>query len=162
MVTSVPGRQYKTRRSGKRPGPIKVASPATAPQSLYDGNVRAQGAFVDDMTQAMTHTLNVEIHRGDAALELIGRTDFRRAWRSLHQACPWSTAFQDAPFADTWYRVYREHFVPVVVTGFADAKLCGLLLLATSRDGALCHDGAQKAEYQVWLATDKRCAGTAL
>jgi len=114
------------------------------------------------MTQAMTRMLDVEIRRGDAALELIGRTDFRRAWRYLHQACPWSTAFQDAPFADTWYRVYRERFAPVVVIGFADAKLCGLLLLAESRDGALCHVGAQQAEYQVWLAIDERFAGAVL
>ena len=114
------------------------------------------------MTQAMARTLNVEIHRGDQALALIARTDFRRAWRSLHQVCPWSTAFQDAPFADTWYRVYRERFAPVAVTGAADAKLCGLLLLALGRDGTLCHVGAQQAEYQVWLATDERFAGAAL
>src|SRR5215470_1548145 len=125
-------------------------------------NVRAQRAPVDDMTQTMTRTLAVEIHRGDAALELFGRTDFRRAWRSLHRACPWSTAFQDGPFTDTWYRAYRERFAPVVVTGTADAKLCGLLLLAVGRDGTLCHVGAQQAEYQVWLATDERFAGAAL
>jgi CelD/BcsL family acetyltransferase involved in cellulose biosynthesis/predicted acetyltransferase len=123
----------------------------------------AQSAFVDDMTPAMTRTLGVEMHRGDAALELLGRTDFRHAWRSLHQACPWSTAFQDAPFADTWYRVYRAGFAPVVVAGFTDATLSGLLLLAVSRDGtALCHVGAQQAEYQVWLATDERFVGAAL
>jgi CelD/BcsL family acetyltransferase involved in cellulose biosynthesis/predicted acetyltransferase len=125
--------------------------------------VRAQSAFVDDMTPAMTRTSGVELHRGDAALELIGRTEFRHAWRSLHQACPWSTAFQDAPFADAWYRVYRERFAPVVVAGFTDGTLTGILLLAVTHDGAtLCHVGAQQAEYQVWLSTDERFAGAAL
>ena len=45
--------------------------------------------------------LRVEIHRGGAALELTGPPEFREAWRALHRACPWATAFQDAPFTDT-------------------------------------------------------------
>src|SRR5204862_461655 len=100
--------------------------------------------------------------RGDAALALIERPDFRHAWRSLHQSCPWSTAFQASPFADTWYRSYRAQFAPVVVAGWADATLTGLVLLAISHDGTrLCHVGAQHAEYQVWPSTDARFAGAA-
>jgi CelD/BcsL family acetyltransferase involved in cellulose biosynthesis/RimJ/RimL family protein N-acetyltransferase len=115
------------------------------------------------MTPTTTRAARLEIHRGDAALALIGRPAFRHAWRSLHQACPWSTAFQDVPFAETWYRSYRTRFAPVVVAGWTDATLTGLLLLAVSHDEAtLCHVGAQQAEYQVWLSTDDRFAGAAL
>ena len=115
------------------------------------------------MTPTMTRPLRLQTHRGDAALELIEQTGFRHAWRSLHQACPWSTAFQDAPFAGTWYRAYRARFAPVVVAGWTDATLTGLFLLAVSHDGTtLCHVGAQQAEYQVWLSTDERFAGAAL
>ncbi len=115
------------------------------------------------MTLTTTPPLSLTIHRGDAALELLEHPEFKQAWRSLHQACPWSTAFQGAPFAGAWYRVYREGFAPVVVAGFTDATLSGLLLLAVSRDGTtLCHVGAQQAEYQVWLATDERFVGAAL
>jgi len=115
------------------------------------------------MTPTMTCALRLETHRGDAALALIERPDFRHAWRSLHQSCPWSTAFQASPFADTWYRSYRAQFAPVVVAGWADATLTGLVLLAISHDGTrLCHVGAQHAEYQVWLSTDDRFVGAAL
>ena len=118
---------------------------------------------VEAMTPTMTCALRLETHRGDAALALIERPDFRHAWRSLHQSCPWSTAFQASPFADTWYRSYRAQFAPVVVAGWADATLTGLVLLAISHDGTrLCHVGAQHAEYQVWLSTDDRFVGAAL
>ena len=115
------------------------------------------------MTPTMNGALGVEIHRGDAAFALIDRPEFQSAWRSLHQACPWSTAFQDRPFAATWYRAYQSRFAPVVVTGWTDGRLAGLVLLAVSHDGAaLCHAGAQHAEYQIWLSTDDRFAGAAL
>ncbi len=115
------------------------------------------------MTPTMTGALRLETHRGDAAFALIDRPEFRDAWRSLHQACPWSTAFQDRPFADTWYRVYRARFDPVVVTGWTGTTLTGLMLLAVSHDGTtLCHVGAEQAEYQVWLSIDDRFAGAAL
>jgi len=128
-------------------------------------------ARVDDMTprlleampSATTRELRLEIRRGDAALDLLGRPEFREAWHSLHQACPWATAFQDAPFADVWYRSYRTRFAPVVVAGWSDATLAGLLLLAVSHDGTtLCHVGAHHAEYQVWLSTDHRFVCAAL
>jgi CelD/BcsL family acetyltransferase involved in cellulose biosynthesis len=115
------------------------------------------------MPSATTRELRLEIRRGDAALDLLGRPEFREAWHSLHQACPWATAFQDAPFADVWYRSYRTRFAPVVVAGWSDATLAGLLLLAVSHDGTtLCHVGAHHAEYQVWLSTDHRFVGAAL
>ena len=114
--------------------------------------------------EPVTNTeLRLEVHRGRAALELAGRPEFREAWRTLHRSCPWATAFQDAPFADTWYRTYDRHFSPVIVTGWTDATLVGLFLLAESRDDAtLCHVGAQQAEYHVWLATDARFVEAAL
>jgi CelD/BcsL family acetyltransferase involved in cellulose biosynthesis/RimJ/RimL family protein N-acetyltransferase len=115
------------------------------------------------MTPTTARAPRLETHRGNAALALIERPEFRHAWRSLHEACPWSTAFQDVPFAETWYRSYRTRFAPVVVAGWTDATLTGLLLLAVSHDEAtLCHVGAQQAEYQVWLSTDDRFAGAAL
>src|SRR5262245_44181643 len=107
--------------------------------------------------------LRLEMHRGHAALDLAGRPEFRDAWRALHRASPWATAFQDAPFADAWYRAYDRHYSPVILTGWTDATLVGLFLLAESRDGAmLCHVGAQQAEYHVWLATDARFVEAAL
>ena len=113
-------------------------------------------------TPATTGALELEIHRGDAALALLARPEFRQGWRALHDACPWSTVFQAAPFAEVWYRSYRARFDPVVVAGWTDAALTGLLLVAVSHDGkTLCHVGAEHAEYQVWLSTDDRFAGNA-
>jgi CelD/BcsL family acetyltransferase involved in cellulose biosynthesis/RimJ/RimL family protein N-acetyltransferase len=111
----------------------------------------------------MTRALEVTIHRGDAALALLDDAAFQRAWRTLHGACPWATAFQDAPFAHTWYRAYESRFEPVLVEGRTAAALSGLLLLAVGRDGrTLCHVGAEHAEYQTWLSTDDRFAVAAL
>jgi CelD/BcsL family acetyltransferase involved in cellulose biosynthesis/RimJ/RimL family protein N-acetyltransferase len=119
--------------------------------------------LLEATTPATARALRLEIRRGDAALDLLGRPGFLDAWRALYQACPWATAFQDAPFADVWYRSYRTRFAPVVVAGWTDATLTGLLLLAVSHDGtALCHVGAHHAEYQVWLSTDDRFVGAAL
>jgi CelD/BcsL family acetyltransferase involved in cellulose biosynthesis/RimJ/RimL family protein N-acetyltransferase len=110
-----------------------------------------------------TGALSLEIHRGDSALELIARSEFRDAWRSLHRGCPWSTAFQDIPFTEIWYRCYRTRFAPVIVAGWTDARLIGLFLLAVSHDGTtLCHAGEHHAEYQVWLSTDDRFVAAAL
>jgi len=118
---------------------------------------------LEPIAPAATRELRLEIRRGDAALELIGRPRFREAWRALYEACPWATAFQDAPFVDVWYRTYRTRFAPVVVTGWTDTTLTGLFLLAVSLDGTtLCHVGSHHAEYQVWLATDDRFVAAAL
>src|SRR5206468_1989959 len=92
------------------------------------------GASVEAMTPTTTRAPRLEIHRGDAALALIERPAFRHAWRSLHEACPWSTAFQDVPFAETWYRSYRTRFAPVVVAGWTDAMLPAPDRGALSRD----------------------------
>jgi len=94
-----------------RLGCLPRACPCTV-CTMKESRARAR---VDDMTprlleampSATTRELRLEIRRGDAALDLLGRPEFREAWHSLHQACPWATAFQDAPFADVWYRSYR-------------------------------------------------------
>jgi CelD/BcsL family acetyltransferase involved in cellulose biosynthesis/RimJ/RimL family protein N-acetyltransferase len=115
------------------------------------------------MTPTTTGTLRLETHRGDSALELIARSEFRDAWRSLHRRCPWSTAFQDIPFIEIWYRCYRTRFAPVIIAGWTDERLTGLFLLAVSHDATtLCHAGGHHAEYQVWLSTDDRFVEAAL
>jgi CelD/BcsL family acetyltransferase involved in cellulose biosynthesis/RimJ/RimL family protein N-acetyltransferase len=118
---------------------------------------------IEAIVPATTSHLRLQVERGEAALELMARTGFRDAWRSLFRACPWATAFQDAPFVDVWYRCYRSRYAPVVVAGWTDTTLTGLFLLAVSHDGStLCHVGSHHAEYQVWLSTDDRFIGAAL
>src|SRR5262249_23726476 len=112
---------------------MTVVHPRAIRRLMYDDDV---GAPID----AVTPDLKLKLHRGSAALALAARREFRDAWRDLHRACPWSTVFQDLPFADTWYRCYRERFAPVIVTGWTEEKLTGLFLLAVSHDGTtLCH-----------------------
>ena len=118
---------------------------------------------IEAIAPTTTGPLRLQVERGDAALELLAYPGFRDAWRSLFRACPWSTAFQDAPFASVWYRCYRSRFAPVVVAGWTDTALTGLFLLAVSHDGStLCHVGSHHAEYQVWLSRDDRFLGAAL
>jgi hypothetical protein len=34
--------------------------------------------------------LELQIHRGDGTLALLDDVEFGRAWRDLHDACPWA------------------------------------------------------------------------
>jgi CelD/BcsL family acetyltransferase involved in cellulose biosynthesis/GNAT superfamily N-acetyltransferase len=98
--------------------------------------------------------ITIEIVRGDRADALLADAAFVAQWQALCDACPWSTPFQAPPFATTWYRVYREHWEPMLLLSRDDAgALQGFLPLAVSlrgRDVALA--GAQQAEYQTWIA----------
>ncbi len=102
----------------------------------------------------------VRLIAGEEALQLLHDRTFRSAWDALADACPWSTAFQRAPYAAAWFGVYAPDHVPVIVMQRDEADhLVGLLVLARTQDEAaghpddgLAHVGRHQAEYQVWLA----------
>ncbi len=97
---------------------------------------------------------------GKDAQELIASEEFQGQWASLHNRCPWSTVFQGIPFATTWYRIYEQVFVPVVVWERNGHEISGLFLLGYSeRTGRLVPVGGRDAEYDSWLATAIRGDG---
>ena len=97
----------------------------------------------------------ITITRGDEARRQLSDSRFLEAWAALHRACPWAAPAQSAGFATTWYKVYRNRFSPVLVSGYdADGTLSGLLTLAVPKKGSgLIVAGDPQGEYKVWIAS---------
>jgi CelD/BcsL family acetyltransferase involved in cellulose biosynthesis/GNAT superfamily N-acetyltransferase len=97
--------------------------------------------------------VRIELATGPDAVRLLADPAFRDQWRALYDACPWGTPFQSPEFVTTWYDVYASRFTPVVLYSMDGDSLAGLLTLGRSPEsGALCAAGADRAEYQAWLA----------
>jgi hypothetical protein len=67
---------------------------------------------------------------------------------------PLATVYQAKEFISTWYRVYQNKYLPVVVKETKEGKLTGLLTLARNNKGEIVGAGTSQAEYQVWLSQD--------
>ena len=102
--------------------------------------------------------MSIVVTRGDEALRQLSDGRFQEAWAALHRACPWAAPAQSAGFATTWYKVYRDCFSPVLVSGYdADGTLSGLLTLAVPKKGSgLIVAGDPQGEYHVWIASPDR------
>src|SRR5215472_7452426 len=95
--------------------------------------------------------VRLEVWRGHDAVERLADPAFIEQWLTLYRECSWATPFQHPAFVNTWYACYRDQGRAVVVAGFGDDSLVGLLLLA-EYGGEVVGAGANQAEYQVWLA----------
>lgn len=105
-----------------------------------------------------TDTFDVLI--GESVFLKFSEPSMKEQWNQLYNSCPWATAFQGWGFIYTWYDVFRDTFVPVVVTS-TDAKgqLSGLLCMAIHSDQAsnlskvkIVGAGEYDSEYQTWLS----------
>ncbi|WP_170866202.1 GNAT family N-acetyltransferase [Pontibacter flavimaris] len=93
----------------------------------------------------------LEVLIGEDALSSLEKEEFKMAWECLQEACPWSTAFQSYPYVATWYQVYKDVYVPILIRYTLAGKLTGLLALALDSQGVIVGAGAEQAEYQVWV-----------
>ncbi|WP_299990506.1 GNAT family N-acetyltransferase [uncultured Pontibacter sp.] len=91
---------------------------------------------------------------GDDALSLIYDDWFIAEWDSLYERCPWATVFQKREFVTSWYTVYLEKHIPIIVLAKDNGKLTGLLTLAKTNEKYITGAGGNQAEYQVWLAEE--------
>jgi CelD/BcsL family acetyltransferase involved in cellulose biosynthesis/GNAT superfamily N-acetyltransferase len=90
---------------------------------------------------------------GDAAWTLLKEPAFIAAWQSLEGKCPWTTPFQRAAFALSWYESYADVATPALVfRRDVTGELHGLFPLALMVSGRLTVAGAEQSEYQGWLA----------
>ncbi len=99
--------------------------------------------------------MEIRIIEGPEAEALLAREDFLRAWRALHDGCPWATGFQTPAFACAWYDAYAASAAPLLVVGGAggSSEPEGLLVLAQETgSGRILHVGDHQAEYHAWLA----------
>jgi len=103
---------------------------------------------------------------GTEARRLLDDAGFLRAWETLADACPWTTAFQRSAYARAWFGVYGAQQEPLILrTEEAGGQLTGLLVLARPRsedadreDRGIAHVGRHQAEYQGWMATPAHAA----
>ena len=98
----------------------------------------------------------IEIVMGDQVLDVLSDADIQRGWDELYEACPWGTVFQSRGFVSSWYRTYRQVYLPVLVVGERAGRLRGLLALALPPGGGgpLVGAGHFEAEYQCWLSEE--------
>lgn len=109
-----------------------------------------------------TLAAEVELLVGDEVFGLLSDAGFLKDWEALYRACPWATVFQSPAFVATWYQVYQQEYLPVLVRAGAAGHLTGLLALAVpfadagtatiGTRGRMVGAGQYEAEYQAWLA----------
>lgn len=95
-----------------------------------------------------------EILIGDDVLDLLQDARFLEQWDQLYNACPWATVFLHRSFVATWYKLYSNEFLPILVKSVYADQLTGLVTLGKSKDGLITGAGAHLAEYQGWLIED--------
>lgn len=94
----------------------------------------------------------IEMFIGKEVLELLCEPEFQNSWDVLYETCSWATVFQSRHFVSTWFRIYHNEYLPIIITGGNRSKLTGMLALARDNSGLITGAGASQAEYQVWLA----------
>lgn len=97
--------------------------------------------------------ITVEILSGSAAHRMLSNDEFLKHWYELFEYCEYATVCQHPSFVCTWYRTYREQWIPVIISSYNSSEnLSGLWLLAYNQETRnLEHAGSYQAEYQTWL-----------
>jgi CelD/BcsL family acetyltransferase involved in cellulose biosynthesis len=97
---------------------------------------------------------STELLQGAAVFNLLEDPGFLDEWNRLYKICKWATVFQSPSFVTTWYRVYGNEFLPMLIKTEYGGKLEGLLTLAIDKNGLITGAGTNQAEYQVWLTAN--------
>src|SRR3954462_12467257 len=92
----------------------------------------------------------MELLIGNDVLNLLSDIEFLNSWDELYNSCSWATVYQGKEFVSTWYKIYHNQYLPIVVKETKSGKLSGLLTLARNKKGVIVGAGASQAEYQVW------------
>ncbi|HEY1025284.1 MAG TPA: GNAT family N-acetyltransferase [Sphingobacteriaceae bacterium] len=97
----------------------------------------------------------VNILVGDEVAGLLSDDTFLRSWDELYRSCRWATPFQSKEFVTTWYRVYEEKYVPILITKRVNGALKGILPLAKANSRPVIYGaGELNAEYHAWLSSE--------
>lgn len=109
---------------------------------------------------AVTHTLKVELLVGNEAFRQLEDEPFLAAWDSLYQCCSWATPYQSKEYVGAWYKLYDEHYLPIMARAQQGGTLNGLLTLALPRFRVkgkkqfIVAAGNFDADYQTWLTRE--------
>lgn len=96
----------------------------------------------------------IELLEGEEVISLCLEPEFQAGWEALYRGCSWATVFQSRQFVTTWYQIYQNDYLPILIKAEQHGKLTGLLAMARNKNGLIIGAGANQAEYQAWLAAD--------
>lgn len=100
--------------------------------------------------------VSIRILEGIPAKQELQDPSFISNWEEIYNESESKTFFQSSNFVIPWYSIYSDEFSPIIVMGFYDTVLVGLLFLAKSRvDNIISHAGSHQAEYHGWIAKKK-------
>ena len=100
----------------------------------------------------------IKILIGSEVLSIIENVDFQYKWDILYKSCPWATVFQSVAFVSTWYKLYHQSYLPILVMSENKNELTGLITLALPstipkhKKHFIIGAGHREADYQTWLA----------
>lgn len=97
----------------------------------------------------------IELRAGEGALKLLSDEKFQTEWDALYQSCYWATVFQAASYINTWYKLYKKNYIPILITAYKGNNLTGILNLCMSLQKLeITGTGASDAYYHTWLAEE--------
>ncbi len=99
---------------------------------------------------------------GKQVIELFSQPRYKKDWNVLYDSCSWATAFQSWSFVYTWYTLFQDQYMPVVVVSTDQTgSLSGILPMAISVDEfeqggkvKIFGAGEYEAEYQAWISSE--------
>ncbi|HYH14829.1 MAG TPA: GNAT family N-acetyltransferase [Flavisolibacter sp.] len=106
------------------------------------------------------HATEMELLVGKEVFELLSDENFLASWSDLYHTCSWSTPYQSKEYVCSWYQLYGENYLPIIVKTQKEGKLTGLLTLALPSNQAkrgkkkIVAAGHFDADYQTWLARE--------
>ncbi|MCB0473384.1 MAG: GNAT family N-acetyltransferase [Flavobacteriaceae bacterium] len=96
----------------------------------------------------------IKILEGNEAIKKLKDTSFVTRWKELADHSEKFTVYLEFPYVSTWYRIYADVFEPILVLGYKNNELNGLIPLARSiADKSIAHAGTNQSEYHGWLST---------
>ena len=116
-----------------------------------------EGTFTDTASNVLYPGVEekIEIKVGEEAIRILYDEKFIAEWDTLYQVCSWATVFQAATYTNTWYKLYKKQYIPILITSYRGNKLTGLLNLSVSLQKLeITGTGASDAYYHTWLAEE--------
>lgn len=71
--------------------------------------------------------IQISLFSGLKGVAEIKSGKFIKEWEQLIKDCPWSGVFQSPNLIISWYETYQEACYPLIIAGFIDKRLIGLL-----------------------------------
>lgn len=105
-----------------------------------------------------TISLTFKLLSGSESLILLEQADAQESWSQLIESSPDGSVFQHPSFVLDWYHSYAQKFSPLVLLGYAEQELVGILALAQPKSkkqaNHLVGAGSVFALYQTWVVKD--------